>query len=169
VRLHTATPTIPSSREVRYPWHPSLGPIVTVYKRFTNADIPSVGMVSTISEMTDRWTSRHRCPTRCRFSEARDPSFSKPIPPDLSTRLSASRAPLRCFSHPISVQTFASSTGRSHACRALGGDRGSADARDGCRRTPRRGAGHGVGLIASAPSRPWRAAARVAADRSRPR
>jgi hypothetical protein len=29
----------------------------------------------------------------CRFSEGRDPSFSKPFPPDLSTRLSAVGAP----------------------------------------------------------------------------
>ena len=32
----------------------------------------------------------------CRFSEGRDPSFSKPFPPDLSNRLSARHAPSGC-------------------------------------------------------------------------
>jgi predicted GIY-YIG superfamily endonuclease len=44
----------------------------------------------------------------CRFSEGRDLTFSKPIPPDLSNRLSTRRAASGCPNHPISVQTFAS-------------------------------------------------------------
>ena len=44
----------------------------------------------------------------CRFSEGRDPTFSKPFPPDLSTRLSARHAPSGCPKRPMSVYTFAS-------------------------------------------------------------
>src|SRR5215217_7398791 len=44
----------------------------------------------------------------CRFSEGRDPTFSKPFPPDLSTRLSARHAPSGCPKQPNAVYTFAS-------------------------------------------------------------
>jgi transposase len=44
----------------------------------------------------------------CRFSEGRDPVFSKPFPPDLSARLSAHDVPSGCPKQPISVYTFAS-------------------------------------------------------------
>jgi hypothetical protein len=36
----------------------------------------------------------------CRFSAGRDPSFSNPFPPDVSTRLSALGAPSECLTHP---------------------------------------------------------------------
>jgi hypothetical protein len=52
-----------------------------------------------------------RCGARsayCRFSEGRDPSFSKPFPPDLSSRVSAHHTPSGCPKQRISVYTFAS-------------------------------------------------------------
>ena len=54
--------------------------------------------------------SRGRCGQRfsediacCRFSAGRDPSFSKPFPPDLSSRLSARHAPSGCPRHRQAV------------------------------------------------------------------
>jgi hypothetical protein len=39
----------------------------------------------------------------CRFSAGRDPSFSKPFPPDLPSRLTAHHAPSGCPTRVVSV------------------------------------------------------------------
>lgn len=90
---------------------------------------PSSGVTSPAGSCACSWTrsscdrafaaARRRCSPRCRFSAGRDPGFSKPFPPDLSTRLSARCAPLACLTHRRSVYTFASSAGRWSASRRL--------------------------------------------------
>jgi hypothetical protein len=96
--------------------------------------------------------------SRCRFSEGRDPSFSKPFPPDLSSRLSARHTPSGCPNRSGSVYTFASCRGRWRTCRRSAAVGGGARVTWACRRGPRRDRGELSRLIATAPSLPWRAA-----------
>ena len=104
--------------------------------------------------------ARRRCSPPCRFSAGRDPGFSKPFPPDLSTRLSARRAPLACLTHRDFCLHFRLVDWSVERLQALGGGRRSVGGGPvAAAERPRRGASCPARIIASAPSRPDRAGA----------